>query len=320
MLLRTCLAFLSLGLVLASASCTPGQNHRPSGSGSSPDRDGTTEKPAEIKTKINPADEAEMVYVPPGQFHMGSSKRELNALWKKFDWDRKSLPFAQQEIPLHEVTLTQGYWIYRTEVTNEMYQRFVDGTDHRPPRCRLPVRKDGEIALEDMAVWDHREFNRPNQPVVGVNWEDAKAYCEWAGARLPTEAEWEYAARGTDGRNWPWGNDVPDNTRAVFRSASRETNYAQECGGRLAGASPFGALDMAGNVMEWCADWYGPYRSEPQTDPQGPETGKSPVVRGGSVGDPASWIRAAIRIHIGATWRSPITGFRPVVTADGPEG
>ena len=208
-----------------------------------------TRQPKAGDIRVNPKDGAKMVYVPPGEFLMGSNDG------------------LDHEKPPHRVRLTKGYWLYQTEVTNAMYGKFVAATGHRKPY-----------------YWANALVNALQQPVVGVSWHDAVAYCKWASVRLPTEAEWEYAAAGSDGRKYPWGNEAPDQTRAVFGGG--DVDRAAPVGGLPKGASPFGALDMAGNVYEWCADWYdvGYYGQSPAADPRGPVDGTRRVRRGGGWG------------------------------------
>jgi len=196
--------------------------------------------------RTNPTDQAAMVYVRPGSFEMGSTTGGV------------------EEKPVHRVTLTRGFWMYRYEVTNAQFRRFVEATGAEPPLS-----------------FGNPAFAEPNQPAVGLSWNDAVGYARWAGGRLPTEAEWEYAARGTDGRTYPWGNEPPDPARAIF-ALDHVTGATRSIGGRERGGSPFGIEDLAGNVPEWCSDWYAPYPSEPQTDPAGPAEGLRKVARGGS--------------------------------------
>jgi formylglycine-generating enzyme required for sulfatase activity len=229
------------------------------------------------KTRVNPVDGAVMVWVPPGTFRMGSEDG------------------ADDERPVRRVRLTRGFWMYRTEVTTAQWDRFLRANpDHQRPK------------------YAHEErLMRPDQPAVAISWEDAVAYCRWAGARLPTEAEWEYAARGRDGRRYPWGNERPDGKRAVFyRSIS--VGHPDPAGSHPAGVSPFGVQDLAGNVWEWCADWYGPYPERAQVDPTGPAEGTRHVARGGGWTNEMDRLRATARGHGKPTRRSGHLGFRPV--------
>jgi len=195
--------------------------------------------------RINPKDGAVMVYVPAGEFLMGSKEGEG----------------ALDEQPQHIVFLS-GYWIYYTEVTVAQYRQF----------CKAMSR---EMPYPPSWGW------QDNDPIVFVPWEYANAYAQWAGVALPTEAQWEKAARGTDGRICPWGNYWNwDNCVNGLNSRVG----AKPVGSVPVDVSPFGALDMAGNVCEWCADWYGVdyYKNSPIRDPAGSATGDKRVSRGGS--------------------------------------
>ena len=211
-----------------------------------------------VKTRINPKDGAETVYVPAGEFLMGSKKGEGQ----------------DDEHPQRSVYL-DGYWIYKNDVTVAEYQRFCTATGHK-----MPLAPD----------WGWNDDN----PITNVSWDDAKAYSDWAGLALPTEAQWEKAARGTDGRIYPWGNDW-DKARANSREGRNPGTIA--VGSYPDGASPYGCLDMAGNVWQWCTDWYDEkaYTNSPQRNPAGPTTGTRRVVRGGSWCYGANDCRSATR-------------------------
>jgi formylglycine-generating enzyme required for sulfatase activity len=178
------------------------------------------------------------------------------------------------ELPYHAVTLS-AFEIDETEVTQSRYADCIDAG-----ACSAPG-----------GAFDGSEL-----PVVFIDWAQADAYCRWAGRRLPTEAEWEVAARGSDGRLYPWGNEPPDCTLANVTGCG---DAMKPVGAQPAGASPFGALDLAGNAMEWVADFYdaGYYAISASVDPQGPATGVYHVKRGGSfMGDPQT-VRASYRVE-----------------------
>jgi formylglycine-generating enzyme len=205
-------------------------------------------KPAESRPageiSTNPKDGAEMVYVPAGGFLMGSKEGQG----------------SPHESPQHTVHL-DGYWIYKNPVTVTQFRKFCEATGHKMP------------APHHNAKDDH--------PVVNVSWEDANAYAQWAGAALPTEAQWEKAARGPDGRIFPWGDYAESVKR---RDATLNDEEQTKPVGRYPEASsPYGAQDMTGNVWQWCADWYDAdyYRNSPARNPTGPPTGTSRVLRGG---------------------------------------
>jgi formylglycine-generating enzyme required for sulfatase activity len=255
-------------------------------------------------TWIRPADGMEMVYVPGGTFQMGSTNAEINAAFEQCEQDNVSgecvRSWFENESPRHPVTL-DSFWIDKTEVTNDQFERFVQATDYRTDAENegtgwvYRARSWSEVHGAD---WQHPNgpetsiSDRMDHPVVQVSWNDATTYCQWAGGRLPTEAEWEYAARGPDGHKYPWGNDPPDDTLLNYNYNVGDTT---EVGSYPGGASWVEAVDMAGNVWEWVADWQHQYPSEAQTNPKGPETGYYKVLRGGSWYPYEAYVHAAYR-------------------------
>ena len=216
--------------------------------------------------KINDKDKAEMVWVPGATFTMGSANG-----FGIYD-----------EFPSHQVTLT-GYWIYKNDVTVAQYRAFCTAT--KRPLPELPF----GLSWKDITGWNDLALQQ--HPIVNVSWNDAKAYANWAGVTLPTEAQWEYAARGPQGCNYPWGGTVSkDDTYNGWdqtKSADAITSmYAGKSTWPVdsfpAGTSWCGAQDMAGNVRQWCGDWYGEYDAVAVTNPTGPATGVRRVLRGGS--------------------------------------
>jgi formylglycine-generating enzyme required for sulfatase activity len=229
-------------------------------------------------------DGAPMVLVPAGPFMMGSGPM-----------DKQAKP---DEAPAHKVTL-RPFYIDRFEVTQGQYRRFLSDVtlrNHRTCDRAEPAAKDHTPSKE---TWSPGDAAAGALPVAGV----------WAGKRLPTEAEWEKSARGTDERTYPWG-DRWEKTRANSYESGRKTS--QPIGSYATGASPFGAEDMAGNVWEWVADWYAPryYLDSPKENPQGPAAGSFRVVRGGSSLSDARGLRSAVRDSNDPMGRYNNFGFR----------
>ncbi len=216
----------------------------------------TTSKPAACpcvssrETITNSKDGAKMVQIPAGEFLMGSASNG-----------------SGDDRPQHRVYL-DAYCIGKYEVTNEQFRKFVNAADYKAE-----------------GSWASHASGKDRHPVVEVSWNDVMAYCRWAGGSLPTEAQWEKAARGTDGRTYPWGSswDASRCRNSVGSISSGSTSVGSFSGG----ASPYGVHDMAGNVWECCSDWYGDnyYTSSPSRNPGGPGSGQYRVVRGGSWGD-----------------------------------
>jgi formylglycine-generating enzyme required for sulfatase activity len=211
----------------------------------------STTMPGIASTMVSDKDGMILVYVLAGNFTMGSDKGGSN------------------EMPVHSVYL-DAFWIDKTDVTNKMYALCVDDGRCQPPRTTKSATRT--------SYYGNSQYD--DYPVIYVDWNMAETYCEWVGRQLPTEAEWEKAARGTDGRTYPWGNDPPNNNLLNNNQSIGDTT---EVGEYPNGASPYGALDMAGNVWQWVADWYDAhyYSSSPSSNPLGPTSGQYRVQRGG---------------------------------------
>jgi sulfatase modifying factor 1 len=241
---------------------------------------------------LNVRDGSLMVCVPDGDFEMGDGK--------------------DGNCPKHRVDLP-AFWIGAYAVSNAQYLRFVEATGYREP--------DLSYWSFAPAIWNGRSFpkGKADHPVVCVDWEDAAAYASWAGCQLPTEAQWEKAARGPRGLIYPWG-DAWDASRCRHdKNRGNETTCAVQ--GYPKGVSGYGTYQQSGNVWEWCADWYddGYYGKSPERDPRGPEGGSYRVHRGGSWGYGAPDIfRGALRNWFGPGYRSDNLGFRLVRTRSGP--
>ena len=230
----------------------------------------------------------DMVFVPAGEFRRGSD-----------DGPNDEQPARALYLP--------DFWIDRHEVTNEQYGKFLawmqQTKDHSKCHPNEPKNKD-----HVPAYWNDSTWNQPNQPVVGVDWYDAYSYAAWARKRLPTEAEWEKAARGLDNRKFPWGNAWDD----ANANAQRKRQTTVEVGTFAGGASPYGAMDVTGNVAEWCADWHDAnyYQSAPDANPKGAPSGTFRIVRGGSFFNLANECRVTTRSRSLPATRLFTIGFR----------
>ncbi len=219
-----------------------------------------------------------LVYVPAGEFTMGSDANS-------------------DEQPIQQVNL-DAFWIDRTEVTNAMYARCV--ADHGA--C-APPSSSGSYTHTD--YYGNSEFD--NYPVIYVDWHQALAYCAWAGRELPSEAQWEKAARGTDGRTYPWGNEYPN---ANFLNYNQNVGDTTQVGNYPNGASIYGALDMSGNVWEWVSSLYQPYPYDAADGREDLTASGSRTLRGSSWSNNVTYVRSAYRYRFVPTLTNNYLGFR----------
>lgn len=256
-----------------------------------PAKDGQAAPVESVKGK----DGAPMILIPAGPFTMGSND---------------GLP---NERPEHSVTL-DAYYIDQYEVTLTLYRKFLESGKHESP-----------------PTWDDEAATTVgDRPAIGMKWADAAAYCQWAGKRLPTEAEWEKAARGTDSRRYPWGHmqpfvDIANYNRGVWVSeaitlvgvTSGLEGMSVRHGLKEGGKSPYGLSHMAGNASEWVADWYDReyYQKSPDKNPTGPSEGEKRVLRGGSWADLPAALRVTARFSAEPDYEDRTIGFRCAMTA-----
>ena len=247
--------------------------------------------------KAAPSSYDGMVLIPQGAFEMGSQRslRELNPV-SIFQADRHMLG---PEDPAHEVIL-DAYYIDTYEVSNADYKKYIEATGLKTvPR-----------------YWEDPNFNQPGQPVVGITWKEARAFCQWQGKQLPTEAQWEKAARGKRPVKYPWGNEKPDKTRVNFNDHVGKTTPV---GSYPTGKSDYGVFDLSGNVAEWVRDWHFPeyYLFSPKENPPGPDKGHYKIIRGGNWKNNAEDVNLTYRNATIPKARSKTVGFRCV--ADAPQ-
>jgi formylglycine-generating enzyme required for sulfatase activity len=236
---------------------------------------------SQFPSEITGRDGAPMVLIPAGEFTMGSDKGD------------------EDEFPVHRVHVN-AFYIDKFEVTNRRFAKFVDAIQSEPP-------------------WGFADKDTPvthaDRPVRWVSWMDAMGYCLWAGKRLPTEAEWEKVARGTDGRIYPWGNDPPTPVHAVYGLNEGGAETISVVGDHDKGQSPYGAHDLAGNLYEWVMDWYAEdyymnFASTPAVNPRGPSEGTAKVQRGGSYINGPYRLRSSFRTKGDPAEQDPNVGFR----------
>lgn len=267
--------------------------------------------PSPVKTS---KDGSEMRLITGGSFSMGSREGELE------DFHFKTWKNYLGEKPLHRVTIS-SFYLDTYEITNEQYDRFLEDIKIKDNLNVDHEDQPSELSHDRQYVDDN--LSMPTYPVVGINWFDAYAYCKWAEKRLPTEAEWEYAARGGDDvyRTYPWGNEKPDH-EGIWRANYFNGNdkkldgwrYTSPPGSFPDGISPFGIQDMSGNAEEWVHDWvdFDYYiKTEGAADPQGPASGRMRVIKGGSYGTADGHnIRIATRLYGTPAAKSELQGIR----------
>lgn len=266
------------------------------GTTSTPLEDSPEERREPAKTGERPGEAAEeplkdeMVLIPGGPFVRGTNVGGFD------------------EQPAREILL-DPFQIDRYEVTNYHYGQFAAATGHR--KAGPPARYAKNVS----------KMRGPNQPAVYISWDDAQAYCQWKGKRLPTEAEWEKAMRGVDGRLWPWGNaDQPNG--ANWARVNDGYEVAASVGAFQSDVSPFGVADGAGNVMEWVEDWYAEnyFKESPDRNPPSPEHGVYRVLRGGGYTTAGADVRITSRSKMVPDFRDETIGFRCAKSAERGEG
>lgn len=243
-----------------------------------------------LEKEVKGKDGAPMVLIPEGPFPMGVPHGDRDG--------------GRDEYPRHDV-FVNNFYIDKFELTNSRYLEFVKATNHRIPQNPKNATRNlwqGDTITESLA----------DRPVINVDWADANAYCQWAGKRLPTEAEWEKAAKGTADRRFPWGNVEPTNKHLNFNQQWIGEKTLMPVGSYELGKSPFGVYDMAGNVWEWVNDWYDAkyYEKSPAKNPTGPETGTKRVLRGSGWQNETPTVRIFTRVDSDPTIRNESTGFR----------
>jgi formylglycine-generating enzyme required for sulfatase activity len=229
-----------------------------------------------LELRVDPRTGIAFVRIPAGEFDMGAARSQWH-----------------DERPVHRVRISKPFLLGKYPVTNREYQRFLEANSgSKPPE-----------------YWSNSQFNDPQQPVVGVSWEDAQAFCQWAVCRLPTEAEWEYACRAGNPGAFCFGDAESE--------LEQYACYDKNSGGKTQAVgqkkpNQWGLYDMHGNVWEWCQDWYGGYSGRPVTDPTGAEGGQARVLRGGSWCLGPERLRSACRYNCAPVYRGGLVGFRCV--------
>ncbi len=298
-------------IAAALAACTPAEITQPAPTPTPP----AVPTPSVGDTWSRQVDGMDMLFVPSGEFLMGSDRdmvKYARQLCTASSGDLaiagcKAAAFVNEQ-PAHAVRL-DAFWIDRTEVTNAQYRSCVQSGACEPPAL--------SSSFSRASYYGDPAYD--SYPVVNVVWQMARQYCSWANARLPTEAEWEYAARGPDSRIFPWGNSFEssrlnycDAGCPLIADSTNNDGYPDTApvGSFPSGASWMGALDLAGNAREWVADWLATYPPEDAANPVGPETGELKIPKGGSWYDTPDDVRSANRGGEGLDYFRDNLGFR----------
>ena len=258
------------------------------------------DEPAAGTAIVHPIDRAVMVWVPSGYFIMGEDRQGAERLAEILGVDDPDTFAAYEWYPKRREYVA-GFFVDKYEVTRQRWDRFLEAADHEPAHSNGPAEKQaGEYALH---------------PAVSITWAEAQKYANWSHKQLPTEKQWEKAARGTDGRFYPWGNEPPTAERGVFPLREDGKNIFQMVGSRPAGASPYGCMDMSGNVYEWTSEWMEPYPNNPEADRMFSYTGHQyGMLRGGSFYHAMHAVGCAKRFGFEADETYYHVGFRTVWT------
>ena len=259
--------------------------------------------------KLNPKDQLEYVWIPPGTFWMGCTPHDSDC--------------DPIEEPRHQVSITKGFWMGRHEIPIRAYKNFAKAAKRKMPPKPV-VTPFGELSGKGRIKLGSRNISnafesgpgkKEERPVVAATFEEAEAYCKFAGGRLPTEAEWEYAARGgKQDTRYPWGDEV-SHEDANYGNAAGRDQWRYTAPVKSFDPNGFGLFDMAGNVWEWCSDWVDGnyYLNTPDKDPQGPKKGPGKAIRGGSWGFGPRYLRVSTRAMADPASRGDGVGFRCVI-------
>ena len=267
--------------------------------------------PTQANFRVSEIDQMEMIYIPAGEFIMGTEDIEAQRLFS-------GNGVAYPEVPLHTVNI-DGFWIDKFEVSTSQYSKCVNAG-----KCKPAIEKSNLVA-QGLDYYTKEEY--ANYPIINVDWFQARAYCAWVGRRLPTEAEWEKAARGTDGRKYPWGDEKVNSEFANFcdkdctaANANQSFNdgYPETApvGSFPKGASPYGVMDMAGNVWDWTSTIPKPYPydstdgREAEQDVADESKWPQRVLRGGPWSNGIWWVRSSVRYRIVGNYFNNNIGFR----------